>query len=479
MSLTLTPDVVGSFRAELSQAHDRFKQMYPGDSVDRQPVHTLYGGAHLFKAGMHLKMGQLALRGLETYAPNFAVFAWAMGIPGAEMLPRTSAEIAALEHTLQHYPEQVRQLNEPAWRAYTIYHRVLDKLRREPVEDLRLDFEDGYGNRADSEEDAHAVAAAEQVALALQEKNLPPFLGIRIKPLTPESSTRSIRTLDLFLTTLARKTGGMLPENFVVTLPKVTIPEHVSVLARILDQLEGKLGIKPGHVGLDLMIEMSQAIINERGENTVYALVRAGQSRVRYAAFGTYDYTATCNITAAFQSHTHGASDFARHVMQVSLAGTGVAISDGATTVMPIGPHRAAPGSALTADQEAENRAVIHQAWQLHFQNISYSLAHGYYQGWDLNPGQLPVRYAAIYNFFLQGWDDASLRLRRFLERAAQATLVGNNFDDAATGQGLLNFFLRGRACGALTEDEVCQTGITLPELQSRSFLAIVANRRG
>lgn len=478
MPLTLQTEDLKPLWTELSQANQRFKQMYPGDSVDRQPVHTLYGGANLFKAGMHQKMGQIALRTLETYAPNFAVFAWAMGLPGAETLPRTSADITALELDLIQHRNHVHQLHEPAWRAYTIYHRVIEKLQREPVEDLRLDFEDGYGNRSDTEEDEHAVSSAEQVALALQENNLPPFLGIRIKPLTPESSVRSIRTLDLFLTTLAQKTGGQLPKQFVITLPKVTIPEHVSILARILDQLEAKLGIKSGHIGLDLMIEMSQAIINERGENAVYQLVRAGQSRVRYAAFGTYDYTATCNITAAFQSHTHRASDFARHVMQVSLAGTGVAISDGATTTMPIGPHRAAPGAALTPDQEAENRAVVHQAWQLHFQNISYSLAHGYYQGWDLNPGQLPVRYAAVYNFFLQGWDDAALRLRKFLERAAQATLVGNNFDDAATGQGLLNFFLRGLACGALTEEEVCQTGITLPELQSRSFLAIVTNRR-
>jgi hypothetical protein len=102
---------------------------------------------------------------------------------------------------------------------------------------------------------------------------------------------------------------------------------------------------------------------------------------------------------------------------------------------------------------------------------------HGYYQGWDLHPAQLPVRYAAMYAFFLEGLADASRRLNNFIERAAQASLVGNTFDDAATGQGLLNFFLRGLACGALTEAEVLATGITLDELRSRSFAHIVANR--
>jgi hypothetical protein len=77
-----------------------------------------------------------------------------------------------------------------------------------------------------------------------------------------------------------------------------------------------------------------------------------------------------------------------------------------------------------------------------------HSMRHAYYQGWDLNPGQLPVRYAAVDTFFLSGLQDASARLNAFLNKAAQATLVGNTFDDAATGQGLLNFFLRGMACG-------------------------------
>ena len=84
-----------------------------------------------------------------------------------------------------------------------------------------------------------------------------------------------------------------------------------------------------------------------------------------------------------------------------------------------------------------------------------------------------------VFAFFLQGFEASASRLRNFVEKAAQATLVGDVFDDAATGQGLLNFFLRGLNCGALTEAEVLSAGLTLDELRTRSFLKILEGRRG
>ena len=103
----------------------------------------------------------------------------------------------------------------------------------------------------------------------------------------------------------------------------------------------------------------------------------------------------------------------------------------------------------------------------------------GFYQGWDLHPAQLPSRYAAVYGFFLEGLAAASDRLRNFVQKAAQATLVGDVFDDAATGQGLLNYFLRAMNCGAITEAEaVAMSGLTLDELRSRSFMKILKGRR-
>jgi hypothetical protein len=207
--------------------------------------------------------------------------------------------------------------------------------------------------------------------------------------------------------------------------------------------------------------------------------LEAARGRCTGAHFGTYDYTALCNITASWQSMTHPACDFARHVMVVSFAQSGIFISDGATNVMPIGPHKAAAGATLTAAQLEENRKVVHAAWKLHYEQARDSLMRGIYQGWDLHPAQLCTRYAAVFSFFLEGLDAAAARLKNFVDKAAQATLVGDVFDDAATGQGLLNYFLRAINCGALTEEEAKKrTGLSTEELRTRSFLKILKNRR-
>jgi citrate lyase beta subunit len=356
---------------------------------------------------------------------------------------------------------------------------VVEKLRREPVEDFRIDFEDGYGNRPDSEEDGHAVAAADEVARGMEAGSLPPFLGIRIKPLSEELRQRSLRTLDHFITTLAEKGRRRLPGPFVVTLPKVVIPEQVAVLAELLALLESRTGLAAGALQIELMVETTQSIADQQGRLALPDLVRAAGGRCMAAHFGTYDFTASYGITAAYQSMTHPACDFAKQMMKVALVGTGVALSDGATNVMPVPRHRAAPGSApLSAEQMRENSAAVHAASRLHFEQIRHSLRSGFYQGWDLHPAQLPSRYAAVYSFFLEGLEAASLRLKTFISKAAQATLVGDVFDDAATGQGLLNFFLRGLSCGALTVEEARSTGLTLDELGTRSFLKILAGRR-
>jgi hypothetical protein len=88
------------------------------------------------------------------------------------------------------------------------------------------------------------------------------------------------------------------------------------------------------------------------------------------------------------------------------------------------------------------------------------------------------VRYATCYAFFLEGFDPAAERLRNFVDKSAQATLVGDVFDDAATGQGLLNYFLRALNCGAVTLEDVAQTGLTQDEFALRSFAKILNARR-
>ncbi|MDQ2856665.1 MAG: aldolase/citrate lyase family protein, partial [Acidobacteriota bacterium] len=332
----------------------------------------------------------------------------------------------------------------------------------------------------DNEEDGHAASAAGEVADGITEHTLPPFIGIRIKPLTEELRERSFRTLKIFVTTLLDKSGGTLPDGFVVTLPKVTIPEQVSALADFFEVIEKETGLAAGSLKLELMIETTQSIINDSGEINLPLLLAAARGRCVAAHFGTYDYTASCSITAAHQHMMHPACDFAKHMMQVSFAGTGIWLSDGATNIMPVAPHRFdGAGAPLTAEQIEENRAVVHRAWKLHYDHIQHSLVNAFYQGWDLHPAQLPTRYAAIYAFFLQSLDAASERLKNFVEKAAKATLVGDVFDDAATGQGLLNYFLRATNCGALTEEEAVDlSGLTLAELRSGSFVKILKNRQ-
>jgi hypothetical protein len=427
----------------ISRSQHRFVRRYPGDVGARQAVHTVYGGAHLFAADTSRKLGELALRALEAYAPDAAALAEAIGI---------RKEIAAKVH-----------------------ERVRDKLRREPVEDFRIDFEDGYGNRADDEEDGHAAAAAQQVAAGMTASSLPPFTGIRIKPLTRDLGGRSLRTLDIFLTELLAQTSGALPPGFVVTLPKIQSRDDVETIVDVFELLEDRLDLEPGSLRLEIMVETTQSIFDPAGRLVLPRLQRAAAGRLVSAHFGTYDYTASCDITAAHQKMRHPACDFAKHAMKVAFAGTGVMLSDGATNVMPVAPHK---GASLTDDQKRDNRAAVHGAWRLHADDVRHSLVNGFYQGWDLHPAQLVPRYASVYAFFLDGLAPASERLRNFVSKAAQATLVGDIFDDAATGQGLLNYFLRGIACGAVTEDEALATGLTLDEIRSKSFAKIMTARR-
>lgn len=475
---TLTQTDLKSALAGLDKANLAFRTRYPGDSPDRQPIQTVYGGAHLFKAEGAARLGEIALASLDAYAPDFIAFAKALRLPGSEDLPSGGETRRKLMAAIARRTRTAVRQNPNAVLYATVYDRVRDKLAHEPVEDFRIDFEDGFGNRSDAEEDEQAVRAAREVARGMRQKTLPPFIGFRIKPLSPELKLRAVRTMDLFLTALLSATGGDLPENFVVTVPKVTIPEQVEAVVALLRKIEKRFRLPAGTIKIELMVETPQSILDARGACTLPGLVDAAEGRCKGAHFGVYDYTASNSITADHQSMDHPSCDFARHMMKTSLAGTGIWISDGATNILPVGPHRAAKGGKLSAKQRRENAEVVHRAWRIMFGHVNHSLRHGYYQGWDLHPAQFPIRYAAVYLFFLTGLEASSVRLKTFVEKAAQATLIGDVFDDAATGQGLLNYFLRGINCGAITEQEATATGLTLEELHARSFVKILDARK-
>lgn len=410
----------------LTAANLEFARLYPGESGSRQPVHTVYGGAHLFRADTCRKLGGLAERSFLEYAPD----------------GKTLAEVLGIRADL----------------ADTVHARVQEKLKREPIEDFRVDFEDGYGIRPDDEEDSSVDASAAEMAKGMADGTLAPFTGIRIKTLSEEHKLRAIRTLHRFLTDLLKRTGGSLPVNFVVTLPKITVVEQVAALIEALKHYP--------RIGVEIMVETPQAL------RAIDKLVTAAKGHCVAAHMGPYDYTSTLGITSSSQRLMHPALDLARWTMQNALAGTGISVSDGPTSVLPIAPHRTAP---LSEEQKTANRVVVHRAWKLHYTNIRHALDNGIYRGWDLHPAQLPVRFAALYTFFLEGQESASGRLRNFMQTAAKATRVGDAFDDLATGQGLLNYFLKAMSCGAIPEKDVpALTGLTSDQVKTGSFSSIL-----
>ncbi|HEX6469284.1 MAG TPA: aldolase [Streptosporangiaceae bacterium] len=378
----------------------------PGPEEGRQPVHTVYVPADRFAATTPADFGADALRLLDAHAPDPASFGEVFGLPG---------ELAA----------RVRE-------------RTAAKLAREPVEDLRIDFEDGYGVRPDGEEDQHVARAVEAVALAYPMRALPHYWGLRVKSFADGGHERAMRTLDSFLTGL-RDTLGRLPSGFTVTFPKVVAADHVAVFADFCERLESALGLPAGRLRFEVQVETTEAIVNDRGECGLPAIVAAAGGRLTAAHFGVYDYTAACGLPPAEQRLDHPACDFARHVMQVSLAGTGVRLADGSANVVPA----------------SDERYDVHRAWAAHADLVRHSLRHGFHQGWDLHPAQLPSRYAAAYGYYLDGADDAIARVVAWRRDAAGGDGAGRNgvLDEPATIKALEDQLRRAVACGALDEN--------------------------
>lgn len=434
----------------------------------RSPVHVLYGGAHLYTAGITEKLGRLALESLESYAPNFVEFARAMKLPDSGDLPRMLKAVTQLAAKIESSPARAKEREPAAWLAWTIHQRTLAKLNSEPVEDFRIDFEDGYGFRSDAEEDGHAKAAASELANALQFGRVTAFSGFRIKSFAKETRERAIRTLEIFLDTFFLRTKGRLPDNFVVTLPKVTGRKQIKQLCKLLTAHEKNAGIEKGSIGIEIMIETPEAIIDAKGRVPLRSFIEAAGSRSVSVHFGAYDYTSSLSIAAPFQDIRHPSCDFARQIMQASLAPLEIRLSDSVTTQLPVAVNR---GEDLSEGQKNENHRSVHAGWRRHFENVTHSMSSGFYQSWDVHPHQLPARYAAVYSFFLHNYEEQARRLAGFVAKSMQASISGSMFDDAASAQGVLNFFRRALDCGALTDDEVEKaTRMNAEQIKTMSF---------
>ncbi|MDQ0728018.1 aldolase [Microbacterium sp. W4I20] len=404
-STSLRDDDFADIDARLADADALLASSYPGDDGSRQPVHTLYVPADRFTPDLPARFGADAAAAVDAFG-GMAALADAVG------LGDLAAELAPL---------------------------VEAKLQREPIEDLRLDFEDGYGARPDDEEDADAILAAERVAEAVAAGAAPPFIGIRFKCFEAPTRRRGIRTLDRFLTTLAA--AGPLPDGLVLTLPKVTDVAQVEAMVALCERFEERLGLAPGRLRFEVQMETPQLIIAADGSVPVATLLHRAKGRVSALHYGTYDYSASLQIAAAHQSMEHPAADYAKQVMQVAVAETGVRLSDGSTNVIPVG--------------EPDH---VRHAWQLHARLVQRSLERGYYQGWDLHAAQLPTRYLATYAFYREGFAAAARRLDNYLH-GSDATIM----DEPATARALARFFVRGLECGAITEAEVRDAASAAP----------------
>jgi citrate lyase beta subunit len=390
--------------ARLQDADAALARRYPGDRGDRQPVHTVYVAADAFYARLVPEWGEAGQAALEAH-------------------PGLFGELVGDDEIVQ---------------------RVRRKLAAEPIEDLRIDFEDGYGTRPDDTEDADAAAAGAALASSHSENTAAPFAGIRIKSLEPPTRRRAVRTCLTFLAALAD--AGADLTGFVVTLPKVTSVAQIEAMARLCERAEAAAGA--GRLRFEIQVETPQSILGPDGAALVARMIHASEGRCAALHYGTYDYSAFCGIAAPYQSLAHPVADHAKLVMQAAAAGTGVRLSDGSTNRLPVG-----------------DPAAVRRGWEEHLNLVRRSLERGYYQGWDLHPAQLPSRFAATFSFYRDGLADAERRLRDYVERAGSAIL-----DEPATARALADYALRALHCGAATAEEL-ETATTL-DVQALAELA-------
>jgi citrate lyase beta subunit len=409
--------------ADLAHANSAQESQFPGDHTANQPMHTVYESAALFDS------------------QRVTDFANAARDHSATHLSDPSALVRILEIT-----------ETLANRAHPI---LMDMLSREPVQDYRLDFEDGFGVHADDYEDQVVVRSAQGLAEAMRLDTLPRYIGIRTKPFNSICVNRSTRTIDLFLATLLTASDGVLPNNFVVTLPKVTNVSQVTALVQWLTIAEKRHNLAPNSVLIELMVETTQSLFDADGRSLIPQLLKAAKPRCRGVHFGTYDYTASAGLSATEQRNDHPACDFARHLIKVGCAGTGVWLSDGSSNLLPIG--------------EATERSLLTS-----FKQVSSSLSNGYFQGWDLHPGQVGARYAAVIAFYLPHLADHADRLKLLISAATVATSTGAVFDDVATGQGLLSTIARAYHAGIISDSWLADAELAPQDLAHGDFARLI-----
>ncbi|MEV0435195.1 aldolase/citrate lyase family protein [Nocardia sp. NPDC050413] len=403
MNTRLPEHIRARVDAVLDSVDAELRLRYPGQGTRIQPVHTVYVPADRATADTPAEWGATALELLDRHADFLA------GLDTTDSLPAVRVGLSA-----------------------------------RPVQDLRIDFEDGYGFRADDVEDAAATAAGKTLALMAEKAGAPDSFGIRIKGLAKDERRRALRTLELVLDGVA----DVLP-GFLFTVPKIRAAEQVSAIVDICSGIERAHGLPDHTLRFELQIESPQAIIAPDGTAPIARMLALSDNRCSALHFGTYDYTAACGIAATDQALDHPAADHAKTVMQVAAAQTGVWICDGSTQIVP--------GS----DPEF--------AFTNHYRLVERALRRGYYQGWDMHPGHLVTRWLATHNFFRTATDVAVPRLQAYLGRGQEGVV-----DEPATAEALSTTVVRALRCGAVSDDELLARA---PELTEQTLVDLMTRR--
>jgi hypothetical protein len=463
--------------AALHQADARHKAHYVGEPAVAAPIHTVYVSADAYGAGAIDRLRGEARLAFARHGATPAAFAHALGLPGFDTRPLPAAEATMAERYARD-PEALRADAPHVWLAHRVHARTAARLQGHAVQDVRIDFEDGYGDRPDREEDADARRTADAVAAQAAAGSLPPRVGIRIEPLDGRNAARAVRTLELFVDELVERSGGALPSELVITLPKVTHTAQTATLAGLLTRLERRHGLPERRLMVEIMVEVTQALFDPEGRCRLLAIAEAAEGRCTGAALGVYDFTASCQLAAVEQVPDHPLCDFARALMRATLGGAAIALSDGATNVLPIEPHDGDP-ERLSEAQRLHNSAAMQRAWRLSFRHVTHALQQGVWQGWDMHGAQLPVRYAAHHAFHLSGFDVVAGRLAAILSRLESAQHVSAGaLDDAATAQALLGQVTRAFDSGAIDEGELRRAGLEPKDAGIRTFAELLARRR-
>lgn len=417
------------------------------------PVHTVYGGAQLFHRNTLKKIGEKGIALIKNY---FSEPPYCTVLSGESDVPLNS---------------EIRQ---------QVIDQTINKLTVNPVEDYRIDFEDGYGLRDSAKEDEDAERCAIELSELFQKSdNSSAFqTGIRIKSFSLPTLQRSIRTFDIFLSTFFQNCDIQNVPFLSVCLPKVTDLKEVELLLSLLTDYAKSHNLNTGFLRAEIMLETPEFYLKSNGFAALREMVDSFSGSFNALHLGLYDFTSSLGVQSADQKYNHPYLDFLRFQTIMQFSKSTIRLVDGATMEMPVEKYKKSEFAELSEEECNANKIMIINAANAHTENIYHSMKMGFDSSWDLHPGQVAIRYLTLFTNYKKSFSAMRERFINFVENAARATVLNGQFDDAATGQGMLNYFIKGYRLGALSADDIRKTGFDIETLVKKSFAELISEQK-